>query len=78
VAASSTDELVAAGEAVVIGTAAMAGLRPDVTAIPLDGVEPSHVVLATRADDRSRLVGVFRGCAREHLASDRSAHCIGK
>ena len=61
-------ELVAAGEAVVIGTVAMGDLRPDVTAIPLEGVEPSHVVLATRADDHSRVVGAFRRYAREHLA----------
>jgi DNA-binding transcriptional LysR family regulator len=61
-------EPVAAGEAVVIGTVTMGGMRPDVTAIPLDGVEPAHVVLVTRADDRSRLVGAFRGYAREHLA----------
>jgi hypothetical protein len=42
-------------------------LRPDLTTIPLDGVEPSHVVLATRAGDRSRLVAAFRKCAQAHL-----------
>ena len=41
--------------------------RPDLTTIPLHGVEPSHVVLATRADDRSRLVAAFRTCAEAHL-----------
>jgi hypothetical protein len=41
--------------------------RPDLTTIPLHGVEPSHVVLATRAGDRGRLVGAFRKCAQAHL-----------
>jgi hypothetical protein len=31
-------------------------LRPDVTTVPLEGVEPCHVVLATRAGDRNRLL----------------------
>ncbi len=42
-------------------------LRPDITTVPLDGVEPSHVVLATRAGDRSRLVAAFRKLAEAHL-----------
>jgi N-methylhydantoinase B len=36
------------------------GTRPDLTTIPLHGVEPSHVVVATRAADSSRLVAAFR------------------
>ncbi|MFF4355829.1 LysR family transcriptional regulator [Streptomyces sp. NPDC001604] len=61
-------EVVASGEALVI-TAYPPGarLRPDVTAIPLHGVEPSQVALATRAGDRSRLVSAFRKVARTHL-----------
>jgi hypothetical protein len=35
--------------------------------VPLRGVEPSHVVLATRAGDRSRLVTAFRKSAEAHL-----------
>ena len=63
-------EVIAAGEAVAI-TAEMHGnaLRHDLTTIPLEGVEPSHVVLATRADDRSRLVAAFRKYARSHLTA---------
>jgi hypothetical protein len=38
-----------------------------VTTIPLEGVEPSHVVLATRAGDRNRLLDAFRRCADTHL-----------
>jgi DNA-binding transcriptional LysR family regulator len=67
-------ELIAAGQAVAIVAASMGSFRPDLTTIPLDGVEPSHVVLATRADDNSRLVTAFRKCAQEHLtgpAADR-------
>lgn len=61
-------ELIASGQAVAI----MAGLhgnslRPDITTIPLEGVEPSHVVLATRAGDRGRLLAAFRKLAEAHL-----------
>jgi DNA-binding transcriptional LysR family regulator len=59
-------ELIAAGQAVAIVPAGIT-LRPDVTTIPLHDVEPSHVVLATRAGDRSRLVTAFRKCAQAHL-----------
>jgi DNA-binding transcriptional LysR family regulator len=62
-------ELIAAGQAVAIVAAGLRAdsLRPDLTTIPLDGVEPSHVVLATRAGDRSRLVAAFRKYAQAHL-----------
>jgi DNA-binding transcriptional LysR family regulator len=62
-------ELIAAGQAVAIAPAGtMAGrVRPDLTTIPLEGVEPSHVVLATRAGDRNRLLDAFRRCADTHL-----------
>ena len=57
-------EVVAAGEAVAIGAGMMGHvLRPDLTTVPLEGVEPVHVVLATRADDRNRLVAAFRKIA---------------
>jgi DNA-binding transcriptional LysR family regulator len=63
-------ELIAAGQAVAIASAGLCAgsLHPDVTTVPLDGVEPSHVVLATRAGDSSRLVGAFRKLAHAHLA----------
>jgi DNA-binding transcriptional LysR family regulator len=62
-------ELIAAGEAVAIIPAGLhaESLRPDLTTIPLEGVDPSHIVIATRADDRSRLLADFRKCARAHL-----------
>ena len=61
-------EVIAAGQAVAIA-AGFHGprLRPDITTIPLENVEPSHVVLATRAGDRSRLVAAFRKLAEAHL-----------
>ena len=34
---------------------------------------PSHVVLATRAGDRSRLVADFRRCAQAHLTGPAPA-----
>jgi DNA-binding transcriptional LysR family regulator len=63
-------EVIAAGQAVAIiagshGTA----MRPDLTTIPLEGVEPSHVVVACRADDRSRLVAAFRKIAGAYMTT---------
>ena len=65
------NELVAAGDAVAIIPGGMQGLklRPDLTTIPLHGVDPAHVVVATRAGDRSRLVTAFRRSARDSLAA---------
>jgi DNA-binding transcriptional LysR family regulator len=61
-------ELIAAGQAVAIVPAAPAhGLRAGLTTVPLAGVEPGHVALATRADDHSRLVTAFRRAAQTHL-----------
>jgi hypothetical protein len=60
-------ELVAAGQAVAIVAAGFRGIRPDLTTVGLSGIEPSHVVLATRTGDRNRLVETFRKYARQHL-----------
>jgi hypothetical protein len=48
-------------------------VRPDITTVPLEGVEPSHVVLASRSGDRSRLVAVFRKLAEAHLTGPAPA-----
>ena len=63
-------ELIASGQAVAVVSAGLRGdsLRPDLTTVALEGVEPSHVVLATRRGDRSRLVAAFRAAAQCHLA----------
>ncbi|PPS91032.1 LysR family transcriptional regulator [Streptomyces sp. MH60] len=55
-------ELIAAGQAVAIGPPLdhATGLHPSLTTVPLHGVEPSQVVLATRTGDRSHLVSAFR------------------
>ncbi|MBB3677751.1 LysR family transcriptional regulator [Modestobacter versicolor] len=62
-------EVIADGQAVAIVPAGILGgsFRPDLTTVPLAGVDPSHVVVATRADDRSRLVAGFRACAQALL-----------
>ncbi|KAB8196364.1 LysR family transcriptional regulator [Nonomuraea phyllanthi] len=62
-------ELVATGQAVAIIPAGeyTSRLRPDLATIPLEGVEPSHVVLATRGGDRGRMVAAFRKIAHTHL-----------
>jgi DNA-binding transcriptional LysR family regulator len=64
-------EFVAAGQAVAIVPAVppAGSPRPDLAAIPLHGVEPTHVVLATRADDRSRLAAAFRESAQDRLTA---------
>ncbi|GAA0388683.1 LysR family transcriptional regulator [Microbispora corallina] len=69
-------ELIAGGQAVgIIPAGEHAGrLRPDLTTIPLEGVEPSQVVLATRAGDRNRLVAAFRRLAGTHLGGAAPPH----
>ncbi|NEA49951.1 LysR substrate-binding domain-containing protein [Streptomyces sp. SID10815] len=63
-------EVIAAGEAVAITAGVRGhGFRPDLTTVPLEGVEPSHVVLATRAEGNGQLVADFRKLARTHLAA---------
>jgi DNA-binding transcriptional LysR family regulator len=63
------NELVAAGQAVAIVPGGLydGNVRSDLVTIPLRGVEPGHVVLATRAGDRGRLVTAFRKSAQELL-----------
>jgi DNA-binding transcriptional LysR family regulator len=62
-------ELIAGGQAVAIvpASAPIAALRPDLTTVPIADIEPCHVVLATRAGDRDRLVSAFRTCAQAQL-----------
>ena len=63
-------EVIAAGQAVaIVPVGGDRAFRPDLAEVPLDGVEPAHVVLATRADDRSRLVAAFRRYAHAHLCT---------
>ena len=63
-------ELIAAGEAVALAPAGAVskGLRADVTTVPIEGVAPIPVVLATRAGEENRpLLAAFRACAEDHL-----------
>jgi DNA-binding transcriptional LysR family regulator len=62
-------EVIAAGQTVAIVSAGLRAdsFRPDVTTVPLHDVEPSHVVVATRADDHNRLLAAFRKTAQAHL-----------
>jgi DNA-binding transcriptional LysR family regulator len=73
-------ELIAAGQAVAIipGGIPAGSLRPDLTTIPLHGVEPSHVILATRAADRSRLVAAFRKSAHDCLTASIGDNDFGQ
>jgi len=63
------NELIASGQAVAIVPAGVYNgqVRPDLTTIPLHGVAPSHVILATRVADRGRLVTAFRRSAQDCL-----------
>ncbi|WUE02860.1 hypothetical protein OHA25_36845 [Nonomuraea sp. NBC_00507] len=62
-------ELIAAGQAVAIVSAGLRAetLHPDIIGIPLEGVEPSQVALATRAGDDNRLLTPFLKAAQTHL-----------
>jgi len=74
-------EFVADGRAVAIVAGIRPGqtIRPDITAIPLHGVEPSHVALATRAGEHNRLLSAFRRAAHALLRapSDAEEHPDG-
>ncbi|MFD8912458.1 LysR family transcriptional regulator [Streptomyces sp. NPDC059575] len=62
-------ELVASGQSLALA-AGVPGLRPprpDLTTVPLHGVEPCQVAVATRAGDGGRLVTEFRKCAEALL-----------
>ncbi len=74
-ALEDTLELIASGHAVAIVSAGLRGdsLRPDLTTVPLEGVEPSHVVLATRRDGRGGLVAAFRAAAQRCLVRASTA-----
>ncbi|MFJ2158061.1 LysR family transcriptional regulator [Streptomyces sp. NPDC087856] len=68
-------ELIAAGQAVAIGPPldATTGLHPGLTTVPLRGVDPSQVVLATRAGDSDRLVTAFGKLAQAVLTGVHQA-----
>jgi DNA-binding transcriptional LysR family regulator len=72
------NELIAAGLAVAIVPAgAYPGhVRPDLTTIPLDGVPPGHVILATRAGDKNRLVAAFRKAAQNCLTGPPAERAV--
>ncbi|WP_055586396.1 LysR family transcriptional regulator [Streptacidiphilus griseoplanus] len=59
-------ELIAGGQALALAPAGgdHAPLRPDLTTIPVEGIEPCRVVLATRAQDRRPLVRDFLALLR--------------
>ncbi|MGF6885260.1 DNA-binding transcriptional LysR family regulator [Nocardia sp. GAS34] len=64
-----TWEFVASGDTLAVATRShVNATRTDLALIPLRGVAPSRVVLATRAED-SALVADFRRCARAHLTA---------
>jgi DNA-binding transcriptional LysR family regulator len=62
-------ELIAEGEAIAIlpATDRHVALRQDLTAVPIEGIDPYQVVVATRAAGHNRLVTDFIDTARAHL-----------
>lgn len=62
-------ELIASGQAIAVAPIndRRHTLRDDIAAIPIDAVEPSQVVVATRADDDTPLVARFRESAQQLL-----------
>ncbi|QWF84903.1 LysR family transcriptional regulator [Amycolatopsis sp. CA-230715] len=65
-------DLIASGRAVAIVPAGLRAdsARPDLTSIPLHGVEPCQVVLATRVGDTANLVAAFRRSAQTLLVGE--------
>lgn len=59
-------EYIAGGQALALAPAGggNVALRHDLAAVPVQGIEPCTVVLATRAGERSRLITAFRESAR--------------
>lgn len=58
-------EVIADGRAVAIAPGGSRhALRPDLTTVPVEGIDPCQVVLATRADESGELVAAFRTAAR--------------
>ena len=64
-------EFVAGDEAVAIVPASLerTTCRRDVAFVPLTGIGPCQVVLATRADEHNELLRTVRAAARHHLAA---------
>lgn len=64
-------EHVAAGEAVSLMPRGRPGrlLRADLTTVPVEGLEPVSVVVASRAGERSELLDAFRATARTLLTA---------
>jgi len=62
-------ELVASGHSIAILPAGdrRSTLRPDLATIPLDGIAPCQVAVATHAGDRNPLVTAFREIANTHV-----------
>ncbi|MFG1708908.1 LysR family substrate-binding domain-containing protein [Nonomuraea sp. M3C6] len=69
VTAADKLELIASGQALALAPAGgdHAPLRHDLTTVPVEGIEPCRVVLATRAKDRSPLVKDFLDIAVNQL-----------
>lgn len=63
-------EVVADGRALAVVPAhdRRCALRDDLATVPVEGIEPCEVVVATRVDDRSPLVAHFRESASRYLA----------
>ncbi|WP_103353546.1 LysR family transcriptional regulator [Amycolatopsis sp. CA-128772] len=68
-------ELIAAGQlvAIVPDGVRFSRLRPDVKIVPLTDVEPCQVVLATRANDRNRLLAAVCRTLEAHLTGPEAA-----
>lgn len=65
-------EHVADGQAVAILPAGdrLSTLRQDLAIVPIEGIDPCQVVVATRANERDHLLIDFRESARTHLSAN--------
>lgn len=64
-------ELVAEGQAVAVlpQTDCRIRSRPDLTAVPIDGIDPCQIVVATRASDENPLLPDVHRAAIRHLSA---------
>ncbi len=66
-------ELIADGQAIPLVPESAYRVRPDIVSVPVRGVDPMHVVLASRVGDNRRLLAAFRKCAEATMTTPRPA-----
>lgn len=71
-------EIIAGGQALALAPAADGNSAPrhDLTAVPVHGIEPCNVVIATRTREHNYLVTAFLETARSHLTGRNTLRTV--